>query len=277
MSLGLFKKLLDKITSETSQYDTLTFPGMGEPLLDPTIEDKVAYARNKKFKILILTNGSLLSINKFNNLEALGVESIRVSIYGNDPVTYAKVHGLKNGKVFEKIRSNLTQIAKIKKKTKLLLTFNVVNGLNEDCLSSWIGYWKDKADLLEVWRPHNWVNGRSYRQIQNERLKTCGRPWNTPLQIQVDGTVNMCCFDFNGELTLGDLKKQSLKEVFSSPLYKKIIRHHKTGDFKNSHLICEMCDQRNSDKAGVMVYSSNSNIDERIRQYSTTYINFKTQ
>lgn len=276
MSLGLFKKLLDKITNETSQYDTLTFPGMGEPLLDPTIEDKVAYARNKKFKILILTNGSLLSINKFNSLESLGVESIRVSIYGNDPVIYAKVHGLKNGKVFEKIRSNLTRIAKVKKKTKLLLTFNLVNGLNEHCLSSWIAYWKDKADLLEVWRPHNWVNGRSYRPIQNERLKTCGRPWNTPLQVQVDGTVNMCCFDFNGELTLGDLKKQSLKEIFSSPLYKKIIKHHKTGDFKNSRLICEICDQRNRDKTGVMVYSSNSNIDERVGQYSTTYINFKT-
>ena len=277
MSLNFFKKLLDKITNETSQYNILAFPGMGEPLLDHTLEDKIAYARNKNFRILVLTNAFSLSINKFKNLEALGVESIRVSIYGNDPKTYAKAHGLENGKAFEKVKSNLTQIAKIKKKTKLLLTLNIANGLNSHCLASWIEYWRDKADLLEVWRPHNWVDGRFYRQIQDKRLKTCERPWNTPLQVQVDGTVNMCCFDFNGKLTLGDLKKQSLKEIFFSPLYKKIIKHHKTGDFTNSRLICEFCDQRNKDKSNIMIYNSDFSIKERINKYSTTYIDLSVK
>ena len=47
MSLGLFKELLDKIMSETDQYNTISFPGLGEPLLDKTFDKKIEYAKRK--------------------------------------------------------------------------------------------------------------------------------------------------------------------------------------------------------------------------------------
>jgi radical SAM protein with 4Fe4S-binding SPASM domain len=122
-----------------------------------------------------------------------------------------------------------------------------------------------------VWRPHNWVDGRDYRAVQQEKLKTCGRPFKTPLQVQVDGTVNMCCFDFDGKLLLGDLKDQTLKEIFQSDMYKKIVECHTTGKYENSGLICKNCDQRNVDKSDVMVYNSKFAIEERVKKVSTTY------
>jgi len=273
MDLRLFKSLLSKILDETDQYSTLTFPGMGEPLLDKTLDDKIAFAREKGLRILILTNGSLLSPERFKRFEDLGVESIRVSFYGNNPENYARVHGVKTKGIFQKIKDNLTAISKAKKYTKLLLTFNVVEGTNDACVPGWIDHWKDKADLIEVWRPHNWVDGRKYRAVQGEKVKTCGRPFNGPLQVQVDGTVNMCCFDFDGKLTLGDLKKQSLQEIFSSPLYNELVRCHTTGDFNGSTLICAACDQRNTDRSDVMVYNSKFDIEKRVKMISTTYEN----
>lgn len=271
MSFALFKFLLDKVMKETSQYRIITFPGMGEPLLDKDLDKKIRYAKNNKFKVLILTNGSLLDLKKFQELEKLGVDSIRVSLYGNSERSYNSVHGLNRGGLFAKIKRRLTNIAKNKKTTKLLLTYNVINDVNEADMNSWVGYWQDKADMIEVWRPHNWVDGRSYRKVQNKLLNSCGRPWRTPLQVQVDGTINMCCFDFNGKLTLGDLKTQSLKEVFQSSIFRKILRCHSTGDFKNSGLVCRNCDQRNSDKSSVMIYNSQFDISERVKMVSTTY------
>ena len=47
MRLSLFKFLFDKINAETSQYTMITFPGMGEPTLDKTLYDKIAYAKLK--------------------------------------------------------------------------------------------------------------------------------------------------------------------------------------------------------------------------------------
>ena len=47
MGIDLFKDIFDKINSETSQYNTLTFPGLGEPLLDETLDDKIIYAKKR--------------------------------------------------------------------------------------------------------------------------------------------------------------------------------------------------------------------------------------
>lgn len=273
MSLDLFKELFCKIVLETDQYDTLTFPGMGEPLLDRTLDKKIEYAkrRNNRLSILLLTNGSLLTPQRFKELENLGLTSVRISYYGNSPETYSKIHGVKNKDMFHRVRDNLVEISRIKKTAELLLTFNVVDGSNDGSVKEWINFWEEKVDLIEVWRPHNWVDGRSYRKIQKEKLKTCGRPFRGPLQVQVDGTVNMCCFDFDGKLTLGDLKTQTLKEIFSSPLYKRIVKYHKIGNFEDSGLICAGCDLRNADKSDVMIYNSKFDIKERVKMTSTTY------
>ena len=271
MSLDLFKYLFDKINSGASQYNTLTFPGLGEPLLDETLDDKIIYAKKHNYTVLMLTNGSLLTVDRFKQLESIGMDSIRVSIYGNSSESYNAMHGTKNLDLFKEIKSNLTEISRIKAKTSLLLTYNVVDGCNDSALESWIEYWKNKVDLLEVWRPHNWVDGRDYRGVQKDKLKTCGRPLNSPLQIQVDGTVNMCCFDFDGKLLLGDLKKQTLEEIFGSLTFKRILRHHTSGDYKGSGLICGNCDQRNMEKTESMIYNSKYDIQERVKKVSTTY------
>ena len=271
MSTDTFKYLFDKINTETTQYNTLTFPGMGEPLLDKGLDDKIYYGKKNGFAVLILTNGSVLTVDRFKRLQDLGVDSIRVSMYGDTPESYNAVHGIKDVNLFQKVKDNLSKISRIKNHTKLLLTYNVVEQRNDSTLENWIEYWKDKVDLLEVWRPHNWVNAKHYREVQPEKTITCGRPWKTPLQVQVDGTVNMCCFDFDGKLLLGDLKTQSLRDIFESPMFRKILQHHSTGDFEGSGLICENCDQRNVDKSEVMVYNSRFDIQERIKQVSTTY------
>lgn len=271
MSLTTFRFLLDKIQDETDQYKVCTFSGFGEPLLDPTIVEKVKYAKKKKLDVLMLTNASLLSLDKFKEFDELGMTSIRVSFYGHSPSVYNKIHNIRRKDLFNKIKKTLTEICRIKKNTELILTYNVQEDVNKDGLKSWIEYWEGRADLLEVWRPHNWVNGREYRKVQKRKNKTCGRPWKTPLQVQVDGTVNMCCFDFDGKLTLEDLKSKTLEEIFSSPIFKKIEEHHTSGNFEGSGLICEHCDQRNTDKSGVMLYNSKFDIDERVKMVSTTY------
>ncbi len=273
MSLEVFKKIFDRLVTETDQYETLTFPGMGEPLLDPTLEEKIAYARQRKpgIAVLILTNGSLLTLKKFKVFEALGVASIRVSLYGTDPESYGQVHGINGQEMYPRIEENLLAICRAKTITQLLLTYNVVDGKNDRVLKEWIDLWKDKVDLLEVWRPHNWVDYKKFRPLQSQMTKSCGRPFTGPLQIQVDGTVNMCCFDFDGKLTIGDLKTQTLAEIFAMPFFQKIQQCHARGLYSASGLICEHCDQRNADKSDTMIFNSKFDIKERVTQLSTTY------
>lgn len=269
MDLYTFKLILRKILNETNQYNVCTFSGFGEPLLDKGLTEKIRFALTKNLKVLILTNGSLLDKNLFIKFNQLGVESVRISLYGNSEQTYYNIHGKL---AFKQIKKTILEILDIpKRRTKLLLTYNVLDGINEFETQEWIDFWKNKADLIEVWTPHNWVDEKNYRLLQTERLKTCGRPFNGPIQIQVDGTVVICCFDYNGELYLGDLKIKSLEEIFNSFNFRDIAEFHKTGKFEGSGLICENCDQRNASKKDIMIYSSKFKPEERIKKFSTSY------
>ena len=272
MSFELFKTLLDKILAETNQYKSVTFAGLGEPLLDKTLNEKIAYAKEKHLEVFILTNGSKLTAEKFKELESLGVSSVRVSVHGHDTKSYVKTTGVDDNHLYDYVLQNLNEIVKIKKSTKLILTCVVLEGSNEHLIDDWITYWKDKADLIEVWNPHNWADGKNFRERQSKKLPTCGRPFDGPLQIQMNGTVNMCCFDFNGKLTLGDLKTNTLEEIFTAPLFTKLLQCHKSGDFDGSNFICKDCDQRNCDKTEVLVYSSKTDEKEsRVNMFSDTY------
>jgi hypothetical protein len=72
-------------------------------------------------------------------------------------------------------------------------------------------------------------------------------------------------------LLLGDLRTQTLEEIFESSMFNKILRHHTSGDYRGSGIICENCDQRNVEKTDAMIYNSKYGIEERVKKVSTTY------
>jgi hypothetical protein len=268
MPLSRFHALIEKVDAETDQYDTVTFSGIGEPLTNIHLPDMVWVAKNLGYRTLLLTNASMLTPKKFNTLRESGLDSVRVSFYGDSYRTYAKAHGVPL-QYFGKTMGNVMHMSTNRQDVELILTFNVIPDVNEGDVDDWIDFWKDKADLLEVWRPHNWVYGEQFRKVQKVKNNSCGRPFNGPLQIQVDGTVIMCCFDYEGELLLGDLNTQTLEEIFTGVAYCDILADHSTG--LHIGTTCQLCDQRNADKSDVMVYSSRDEKEERVTRTSTTY------
>jgi radical SAM protein with 4Fe4S-binding SPASM domain len=148
--------------------------------------------------------------------------------------------------------------------TKIVVTGEIID-INEDDVENLKHF--QYADEIELWRPHNWASWGEYRSGDIVKT-TCGRPFNGPLQIQVDGTVNMCCFDFNGDLEIGDLKTQTIEEIFTSDAYMEIYNHHKNGTVTESNLLCKNCDQL-KDSGSVLVYSTKG--DDRVGKLSTTY------
>ena len=85
MPTEMFEYYVKKIKTETDQYDTFTFSGFGEPLLDREFLRKAEIAKRAGFSnLLLLTNGSLLTVDLFKQLDSLGFFSIRISFYGRN-------------------------------------------------------------------------------------------------------------------------------------------------------------------------------------------------
>ncbi|KKK94299.1 hypothetical protein LCGC14_2684260, partial [marine sediment metagenome] len=226
MSFETFKFILDKIKIETPQINHCTISGFGEAFLDKTIMKKIEYARGQDYKVHILTNGSLLSKSIMNKIFRLGVSDLRFSIHALESDKYASIMGTSVDN-YIRVLHNIAYAIKNKNNTKIIVTAVIIK-YNKDQIKLLIDNYAKLTDLLEIWKPHNWIDSNYYR-FGDAVKRTCGRPLKGPLQIQVDGTVNMCCFDYNEQIVLGNFKKQTLSEIFSSEPYLTIKKHHKNG------------------------------------------------
>lgn len=269
MKMPLFSSLLSRIQSETQQYDTMTWAGIGEPLLNPHIEEMTRYATKRGMRVLVVTNGSLLTRDRFKSLQDAGVYSVRVSFHGATRDGYARLHGRD---MFDETLANVYAASAERTTCKLLLTWAQVEGVNEDATQTWIDLFDRRVDLMEIWRAHNWAGAFKFRKEQDVKLRTCGRPDRGPLQVQVDGKLTVCCFDYDGQLEFGDLKSQTLATAFDSPQFRAIKERHDSGNYCGSGLVCEHCDQRNADKSDVLIYTSaNVAPEKRVLMTSTAY------
>jgi len=268
MSLELFKFILMKLKFEAPEITDLTISGFGEAFIDNTIINKIILAKTQGLKIHILTNGSFLNEKTIDTLLKLKVADIRISIHSIIPEEYNKICGIKDNKILKKVMENIEYIKNNKSEsTQLIISAEAVEN-NKNGINKLIDKYKDEVDLVEVWYPHNWIDWKKYRDGIKTK-KTCNRPFNGPLQIQVDGTINMCCFDYNGELLLGDFKSQSLKEIYSSEAFKRIAEQHKYIE-PISDIICNSCDQL-FDNQKIVYYNSKFKEKERVGKLSTTH------
>lgn len=261
MPNGLFFDIIDKL-KKIPQINIITLSGMGEIFTDRNILDKIKYCKDNGYIVNLLTNGSFLTPQIVDELFKLKVDSIRVSLHTLDKEQYKQITGAN----LDNVEFILDYIYKTKTFTKLIVSCDIID-INKSNVQHLIDTYSELADL-EIWKPHNWINWAEYRQGEKKE-KTCGRPFNGPLQIQIDGTINMCCFDYNGELEIGDFKTQTIDEIFNSNMYLKIKNFH---EGNNEDILCSKCDQLYEKSGDILIYS-NKNTKDRIYKTSSSYEN----
>ena len=271
MNDALFHSIAKKANNELPFIDTVTLSGFGEFSMDPNWQQKVAIGSQHFKTVHIVTNASLLTEEDLDFLLE-NVSDIRISLYGLDESTYRLIHNPPAQIKFAKVKQNIEYFSRYKKKGQRVILNYIEVLSNRRQTHEWIRFWKDRVDLVEVWKPHNWIDAKEYRSIDRRRRITCGRPFNGPIQVQVDGTVNVCCFDYNGLMIIGDLNTQSFEEIYHGKEMEKIQKYHKSGKADKLYL-CAICDQRNTDesKAKNIIYNSGYDIFSRIRRTSTDY------
>ena len=238
-----YEKSIDEVVALGCKQVVLT--SFGEPLIDKRLEQKIAYAKGKGLRTYIISNASLLDRKRTTGLIKAGLDELRISFYGMGKETYETVMV---GLNFEVTMKNLADFLEIRqelgsKKPRLELSWLVLPE-NEGDTDAFQEYWEPRADAIEIWKPHNFGDGRSYRErFDDIALKTtCGRPENGPLQIQWNGEVIPCCYDYNNRIVLGNAFQQPVLEILNNDKYQLLRLAHKEKKFK-LFPFCDQCDQ----------------------------------
>lgn len=112
MDYDMILRVFNEIDSMNTKEIILL--GAGEPMLHKRFIDIVREGKVRRFKITILTNGTLLTSQIAQELVASGLDQIKVSLWAPTAEDYEKIHSGTATFWFDRIVSGLQQVQRIK-------------------------------------------------------------------------------------------------------------------------------------------------------------------
>lgn len=238
--MDLYHKILD----EAAGIDLITqicITGLGEPTLDRMLVERVAYARKTKPTAFIdvFTNGVYMTPEKFEALKAAGITSVQFSLNAVNQEQHEQIMGLK-GK-FDTVCANIEYAIAHRGLTNVEVRA-VISGDSFTRGDGWDFYdrWgvRGQGGHGMLINEGNWAGDN--RTIRNfDPKEACYRALSQ-IYIMYDGKVTTCCFDPTGNQVFGDLNRQTLREVYSSPDYVRFREAHDQGRAED-YAICKGC------------------------------------
>lgn len=206
MSDELFYKIIEELSALNFDGRVALFSN-NEPFLDPKIIDrqKYAYEHLPNAKLHLFTNGSLLTLKKFKEIISY-LDEMVIDNYNQD---------LKLNPISKDIAIYCEKHPELKEKVSIVLR---------------------KPDEILTSRGGDAPNRKDKRKFIDEK---CVLPFEQ-LIIRPDGKVSLCCNDPYGRMTLGDLNKQTMKEVWYGEEFKSVRDTLMKGRGYLPH--CQFCD-----------------------------------
>jgi len=255
-----FKSIVDQCV-EAGVTD-VSLHGSGEPTLYKSkdedgnvvrLHDAIAYCKENGLNVLINSNCFLLTKDEYEKIFKAGLDVLRVSFHGWDRQSYNKF--MKNDG-YDKVLADMQSIASWNEEwgtsTELHTTHLAYEYQDTPKDVQVEGYKAIVADVGsqgEVWAMHSWSGQMDsvhemyrIRKIDEKSRRSCGRPFAPSIEIRANGMVSICCFDLGNPYYVGDLKKQTLEEVYFGEDY-NLVRDVHTYEKWEKIPICDGCDQ----------------------------------
>jgi len=245
MNMNLFKKIIDEYGKYEKGY--VSIQGFGEPLIDPLFDKRVKYAKKSGIKKVITnTNASLLNEKKAKKILNSGLDEIFINLDGFHKETYENIR--RNLK-FDVVTNNIIRFLELRdelglKKPIVNLDFILLEK-NKFEVNQFVNKWKNKVDNICISSVYDWIDQTQNISVDNFHTicNTIKRPpcrllW-TELVVSWNGEVPLCCRDYDNNIVLGNLRNQTIKDVWTGEKIEKIRQSHLNGNFEIP--LCKDC------------------------------------
>ena len=243
MTETLFNRVARDISDEKG---FLFLPqGFGELLLHKKLFELLDFAFKLGIRpIVVLTNGMLL-----NEINLAGfLNRVNVMVVTIDGVTAKTYESIRVGGRLQIVAHNIERLLEMRggNQTPHLVLRIIEMKETEGEIDSFKDFWSDRigsGDIIQVVDFNDWAGKVAYRgigEVRQERERTpCRMLWKN-LSVYYDGQVSPCCYDAEGELIVGNVLEQNLKEIWNGSSLKKVRGIHLRHQFQNIP-ICSRC------------------------------------
>jgi radical SAM protein with 4Fe4S-binding SPASM domain len=239
MDLGLYGKII----RDSQECVELVWPyGIGEPMIHPEIFDMIRLTRSAGIHTGLSTNATLLDDSRAEITLDCGLDYIILAFDGATKETYEKY---RFRATFEKTRTNILQFLKkkLERNSPIYVVLQMV--LLKDNMAEIHAYkrlWSlPGVNEVRFKRDEIQIKGSAHpaSPLVGRRRNPCHLLWRGPLYVRHDGVAYPCCYMYNNK-PVGDLKAQSLMEVWNSEGMVNLRQAHISGDL-SSYPTCQTC------------------------------------
>lgn len=203
----------------------------GESTLYKQYLEVLKYSKDKGMKIMVFTNGSALTEEMIDKMLEIGVDKVVFSIDSQIKEEYEQI---RKGLLFEKVLENLKyfdiqsrMLWKYPHKTEIIVAA--------------VDQGKNNHDLIEFFRPYtdSTVIAKNIRvdQVKSKVKVYCNHNVEKRLIVDINSDCYLCCRDWYGAHYIGNLKKQSIEDVWNGELRQNLLKN------LNNLELCQKCMQ----------------------------------
>ena len=217
------------IADQCGKYNAyIRISGGGEPMLHPKAVKLMEYAKEKKAKVGLITNGSLFTEENLSRLIKAEVDMIEFSVDAGDKATYEKV---RPGLNWERVLENAKKAVKIRNeaKSQTKIIASIINQKGVDAKKA-ERLWSKIADEVQIRKFLTWgyVKDRSADPtpyLEPEKRIPC--PWLFErLNIDTRGDVTICGEDIAFKEKFANIKDAPIKEIWHHPKFEYYRKKH---------------------------------------------------
>jgi radical SAM protein with 4Fe4S-binding SPASM domain len=255
MSRDLFNEIIQQLPDRSMK--AISVFALGEPLMHSDLIYFLKTAKPKiKYDLAMSTNGLLFKKDKDFIAEVImsGANHIHFSCEGYNKNIYEKYRVgakfndfLDNLKIFKELKDRLNPDIKV----HLLYTLAHDHSIQDyrqayDTFASYVDEIEfsplnNAASTKIPYRPDEEIFG--YKYFRLDKPNVCSLLWDEPT-ILWDGKVSACSRNHEGELIMGDIRNNTLFDIWEGEEYQKIRRMHRRKDFQEK---CQNCFELYSD------------------------------
>lgn len=264
LDMGLFEKLLYDLEAFPDPLKVMRMNKIGEPLLNKKLPAMITLAKacGRVCYIDLATNAALFSPELLTQLIDAGLDRLNISLEGINREQY--IEHAKSDIDFDQLVKNIHWLYPYRGQMEITIKIpgNYLSSDDRELFFEMFGDYCDRIFVEEI--SHIWpgfdVEQRAgvkiqelegqYRQLLEDK-DVCTYIFYA-MAINSDGTVSACCPDWDQKLVVGDLRQQSLKDIWNSPAMRTLQIQHLKGK-RSDNPVCREC--------GHIKYAQVDNID----------------
>lgn len=218
--------------------------GWGEPLFNPDLPEYLRELKERRIPSGTSTNCTVLTEEIS---ESLLNNDLYLMILSLDAITAETYQAIRVKSDFDMVIQNIKKFLELKKKLKKK-TFVQVQMIAMEQNKHEVNQFAEFIKKIDV---HNQIDDIRIKPLLDcfvddhtaptEKVNhPCFLLWRN-MWVNHDGTASVCCVDFNGSVLIGDFNKQSLDEIWNSPVMTAFREQHLKGN-RNDIALCAKCD-----------------------------------